>query len=86
MRPRAVRETSAVRLQLARTLWRRGTLDLRLRVGLSPKMVSAVKLKAVEMVAIEKTSLPEPFKDQTRGENYQICPLCENPLTHRKRV
>jgi hypothetical protein len=34
MRQRAVRESSGVRLQLARTLWRRGTPDRGLRVGL----------------------------------------------------
>ena len=48
---------------------------------LSPELVSAVKLKVAEMAAVDKASLLEPFKDQTRGEDYQICPECENPLT-----
>lgn len=48
---------------------------------LSPELVSAVKSKAAEMAAVEKASLLEPFKDQTRGEDYQICPKCEKPLT-----
>lgn len=47
---------------------------------LLPELVSALKAKAAEMAAIDKTSLLEAVKGLTRGKDYQICPGCQQTI------
>lgn len=47
---------------------------------LSPELVSALRAKAAEMAAIDKTSLLEAVKGLTRGKDYQICPGCQQTI------